>query len=45
MSKQPIFSDPNTSYKVLVDGTVLAWKTPPSSGATASSDVDERLVL
>jgi CMP-N-acetylneuraminic acid synthetase len=32
-----VFSDPTTSYKVLSDGIVLAWKTPPSSGATASS--------
>jgi hypothetical protein len=32
-----IFSDPTTSYKVLVNGTVLAWKTPPATATTASN--------
>jgi hypothetical protein len=32
-----IFSDPNTSYKVLGDGTVIAWKTPPGVAAAASN--------
>jgi hypothetical protein len=32
-----IFSDPATSYKVMSDGTVISWKTPAASNATASS--------
>jgi hypothetical protein len=32
-----IFSDPSSSYKVLGDGTVIAWKTPPATGTTASN--------
>jgi hypothetical protein len=32
-----IFSDPTTSYKVLYDGTVISWKTPPSTGTAASN--------
>jgi hypothetical protein len=32
-----IFSDPSTSYKVLGDGAVIAWKTPPATGTTASN--------
>jgi hypothetical protein len=32
-----IFSDPTTSYKVLYDGTVISWKTPPASTTTASA--------
>jgi hypothetical protein len=32
-----IFSDPATSYKVLYDGSVISWKTPPSA-ATATSN-------
>jgi hypothetical protein len=35
--KAAIFSDPTTSYKVLADGTVLSWKTPPAIGTTASN--------
>jgi hypothetical protein len=30
-----IFSDPATSYKVLGDGIVLAWKTPPAAQTLA----------
>ena len=29
-----IFSDPSSSYKVLGDGTVIAWKTPAGNGTT-----------
>jgi hypothetical protein len=32
-----IFSDPATSYLVQGDGTVLSWKTPPTTGTTASN--------
>jgi hypothetical protein len=32
-----IFSDPTTSYKVLGDGIVLAWKTPTTTATATSS--------
>jgi hypothetical protein len=35
--KAAIFSDPTTSYTVLVNGTVIAWKTPPGNATTASN--------
>jgi hypothetical protein len=31
-----IFSDPTTSYKVLDDGTVLAWKKPSGTGTAVA---------